>query len=67
MFALGDISQIFIEKLFSHCFRPQYPEEEAEDETVIEDDAELTMDKLNEELMVGDHSHYISKNANYIV
>ena len=36
---------------FSFCpvFRPRYPHEETEEETVIDDDAELTLNKVEEE------------------
>ena len=33
-------------------FRPIYPEEEADEENIIEDDAELTLDKMEEEIEV---------------
>lgn len=33
-------------------FRPVYPAEEMEEEALIEDDAELTLNKLHDELIV---------------
>ena len=35
-----------------HSFRPTYPVEELEEETVPEDDAELTLNKVDEEFVV---------------
>lgn len=35
------------------CFRPAYPTEELEEEAITEDDAELTLNKLEEEIVVG--------------
>ena len=34
-------------------FRPVYPTEELEEEEITEDDAELTLNKLEEDVMVG--------------
>lgn len=36
----------------SYYFRPSYPVEELEEETVPEDDAELTLNKVDEEFVV---------------
>lgn len=36
----------------SYYFRPAYPVEELEEETVPEDDAELTLNKVDEEFVV---------------
>lgn len=34
-------------------FRPAYPTEELEEEEITEDDAELTLNKLEEDVVVG--------------
>lgn len=34
------------------CFRPKYPTENTEEESVMEDDAELTLRKVEEEIIV---------------
>ena len=36
--------------------RPSYPTEAAEEEAVIEDDAELTLSKVEEEMIVRPHA-----------
>lgn len=47
---------MFIEVFFTSfclCFRTNYPSENTEEESVVEDDAELTLRKVEEELIVG--------------
>ena len=43
---------LFIHTLQSYNFRPQHPEEEFEEEAMVDDDAELTLNKVEEEMMV---------------
>lgn len=47
---------MFIEVFFTSfcfCFRTNYPSENTEEESVVEDNAELTLRKVEEELIVG--------------
>jgi estrogen-related receptor beta like 1 len=32
------------------CYRPEYPEEELEEENIVEDDAELTLNKVEDNI-----------------
>ena len=39
-------------KMISCVFRPTYPEEELDEENIIEDDSELNLNKVEEEMMM---------------
>lgn len=36
-----------------HLYRPQYPEEEMDEENIVEDDSELTLNEIEKSLAVG--------------
>lgn len=45
--------QLIFFLIFWTYFRPVYPTEELEEEEITEDDAELTLNKLEEDVVVG--------------